>query len=515
MEDTSRMALTILLLVLFTLLLLIYGWRNRYFIFFAVLVFASALSMLTLTVEIAKVSNYLVPANYLIRPLEIRLYRFFHAFAYIPLSTLLVLRNAGIVLYFGGIVCFVQSFSSSIRMDSALASARRLSLRYVPLIGFPVLFFAFYHPQTAYRFFRMYHSAGMRSVEGVIRIADIVMTVCVLLYLVWPVLFLLINYRKGRMTFLSGLLLRVAGTLLILNTSFFLLFFTGVFRMSYRDALQYGFWRFTMPTQIPVFYTSVFPILSFCIMFVVFVTLMRLHADHIFNFFKFRSIRKNLNALYVNVRNIMHSEKNLLFTIRILTQDAMDTQDKAERDTKMQKILDLCSRNMDVLTRTLNDAHDMRVNTVQSNFIEAVETAVSDLHISDSVQIIRNYPEQLPPLFFDKYHMTHAISNILSNSMEALDTAKPAEPTIRLDVYFSRGWMYFSVWDNGCGIPSKLLRKVDRPYVSTKNKKNSWGIGLSYVFSVVRAHSGQMHIRSQQNRYTQVEILLPRAVQRR
>ena len=59
------MALTILLLLLFTVILLLYGWRNRYLVFFAVLVLASALSMFTLTVEVAKVSNYLVPANYL------------------------------------------------------------------------------------------------------------------------------------------------------------------------------------------------------------------------------------------------------------------------------------------------------------------------------------------------------------------------------------------------------------------------------------------------------------------
>lgn len=509
------MALTILLLLLFALLLLLYGWKNRYFVFFALLVLASALSMLTLTVEIAKVSNYLVPANYLIRPLETRLYRFLHTFTYVPLSTLMILRNIGIVLYFGGIVCFVQSFSSSIRMDSTLVSPKRLSLRYILLIGFPVLFFAFYHPQTAFRFFRLYHTAGGRSVESFLKIADLILTGCVLIYLLWPVLFLLINYRKGRMTFLSGLLLRLAATLLLLNTSFYLLFFTGVFRVSCRDALQYGFWRFTMPTKIPVFYTSIFPILSFCIMLVVFLTLMRLHADHIFNFFKFRGIRKNLNALYANVRNIMHSEKNLLFSIRILAQNALDTQDDAERGEKLHKILDICSRNMEDLTRTLNDAHDMHVNTVSSDFVDAVETAISDLHLPETIRIVRNYPEQMQPLFFDKYHMTHAIANVLSNSAEALEAAAPDDPTIRLDIFTSRSWLYFSVWDNGCGIPAKLLHRVEQPYVSTKKKKNSWGIGLSYVFSVVRAHSGQMHIRSQQNRYTQVEILLPRATQRR
>ena len=111
--------------------------------------------------------------------------------------------------------------------------------------------------------------------------------------------------------------------------------------------------------------------------------------------------------------------------------------------------------------------------------------------------------------------MTHALGNILSNSVDALQAAAPPSPTIRITVYSSRSWVYLSIWDNGCGIPPKLLHKVEQPYVSTKNKKNSWGIGLSYVFSVVRAHYGQMHIRSRQNEYTQVEILLPAYARRR
>ncbi len=111
--------------------------------------------------------------------------------------------------------------------------------------------------------------------------------------------------------------------------------------------------------------------------------------------------------------------------------------------------------------------------------------------------------------------MTHAISNVLNNSLDALEAAKRPDPTIRLNLYASRSWIYFSVWDNGCGIPRKILHKVEQPYVSTKNKRNSWGIGLSYVFTVARAHYGQMHIRSRQGSYTQVEILLPRSRKRR
>ncbi len=513
------MSMTILLLLLFTALLLVYGWRNKYFYLYAVLVVSMTLSMFSLTVEVARVSNYLVPANFLIRSLETRLYAMCYSMMKIPLSTLMIIRNAGVVGYFGGIVCFVRSFSSSVRLDEAADKKRRLALQYVPLIGLPLLFFVFYHPQTAYRFFHYYHTltdaARMQQFVSLIRLADSAMTFCVLIYLLWPVLFLLINYRRGRITFLSGFLLRLAGTLLILNISFFMLFFTGVFRVSCQDVMQYGFWRFTLPLQMPVFYTSLLPIITFILLVAIFVTLMHLHDDYILSFFKSRGIRRNLNALYANVRNVMHSEKNLLFTIRILTQDALETADELERARKMEKILDLCNQNMDDLARTLNDAHDMNVSTVRNDFIGAVETALANLRVPESVEIERDYPGDTLPLFFDIYHMTHAVGNVLINSLDALAAAAPEHPKIRLTIYTSRNWVYFSVWDNGCGIPAKILHKVEQPYVSTKNKKNSWGIGLSYVFNVIRAHYGQMHIRSQQNVFTQVEILLPRSRRRR
>ena len=506
------MSLTILLFLAFSLLLLVFSWRNRYLALFAVLVVSMTISMFTLTVEVSRVSNYLVPSNYLIRPLETRMYNMIHSLMVIPLSTMMKLRNGGIVAYFGGIVCFVFSFYTGLRLDDR-SSVRHFRPWYIPLIGLPVLFYVMYHPQTAYQIFRLYHSMDPGSRIAAARLleaADTVMKCLVIIYLLCPILFLLIGYRRGRITLLSDFLLRVAGALLLLNVTFFTLFFTGVFRVSCADALQFGFWRFTLPTQIPMFYTSILPIVSFLLLVSVFGILVRLHADHFFSFFKSRGIRKNLNALYANVRNVLHSEKSLLFTIRILAQDALDQEDEAERRAKIRKILDLCSQNMDDMTRTLNDAHDLNMSTMRNDFIQAIETALSNQQIPDNILITRSYPGDSLPLFFDMYHMTHAISNILSNSLDALAAAQPERPEIRLTVYTSRNWVYFSVWDNGCGIPRKILRKVEQPYVSTKKKKNSWGIGLSYVFSVTRAHYGQMRVSSRDQEHTLVELLLPR-----
>ena len=506
------MSLTILLLLLFVLLLLVYGWRSRYFMLFAFLVLSTAVSMLMLLTEVARNSNYIVPSFSLARPLETRLFALCREYLHLPLSTLMLIRNVGITAYFGGIVCFVLSFSSSLRLDNTVS--RRRPWHYVLLIGLPVLFFAFFHPQTAFWFFRRYHSLptaqARESAVSALYTLTFLMTGAVLVYLLWPVLYLLVDYRRGRMTFLSHFHLHLAIPLLVLNLCFFLLFFVGIFRPSCEDVIRYGFWRFSMPTQMPLFHTTVLPIVSFIVLVVLFIPLMRLQADHVLSFFKFRGIRRNLDALYANVRNVMHSEKNLLFTIRIIAEDALAQKEEGEREERLQRIVDLCGQNLDDLTRTLTDAHDMSVSTMRNDFIQAVKSVLEQLRIPETVKVTCSFPGDTLPLFFDLYHMTHAVSNILSNSLEALSAARPAEPEIRLTIHTSRTWVYFSVWDNGCGIPRKILHKVEQPYVSTKKKKNSWGIGLSYVFSVIRAHYGQMHIRSRQDEYTLVEILLPR-----
>ncbi len=502
------MSLTILLLLLFSVLLLIYGLRNRYCLLFALLVISMTASMLMLMTDVARNSNYLVPANYLIRPVETRLYEMSRGLMHIPLSTQMVIRNGGITAYFVGIVFFVLSFSGSVRLDEG--SIRGRPGQYVFLIALPLMFFVFYHPQTAYLFFLRHHASGAPSAaETLLRALDAGMTGCVAACLLWPVVFLLVNYRRGRMTFLSDFLLRMAVPLMVLNISFFLLFFTGIFRPSCDDVLRCGFWRFSMPVQMPAFYTTVLPFVSFILLVAMFVSLLQLHADYVLSFFKFRGIRRNLNSLYANVRNVMHSEKNLLFTVRILADEALAAEDGEARRQALERIRSLCSQNMDDLTRTLRDAHEMNLNTMRSDFIGAVESAVEQQHIPAGVRITRAFPGDSLPLIFDMYHMTHAISNILSNSLEALAASGREDPQIVITVYSSRRWVYFSVWDNGCGIPKKLLHKVEQPHVSTKNKKNSWGIGLSYVFSVVRAHYGQMHITSRQDEYTRVEILLP------
>lgn len=66
-----------------------------------------------------------------------------------------------------------------------------------------------------------------------------------------------------------------------------------------------------------------------------------------------------------------------------------------------------------------------------------------------------------------------------------------------------------TVTDNGCGISKKRIKKVFRPFYSTKDQKLGNGLGLEFVKRVCRIHGGDVKIQSQENEYTRLSVALP------
>ena len=63
--------------------------------------------------------------------------------------------------------------------------------------------------------------------------------------------------------------------------------------------------------------------------------------------------------------------------------------------------------------------------------------------------------------------------------------------------------------DNGCGIDKKMMKRLFKPFASTKKTFNNWGIGLSHVKDVVDAHFGFINVKSKPNEFTEFQIILP------
>lgn len=100
--------------------------------------------------------------------------------------------------------------------------------------------------------------------------------------------------------------------------------------------------------------------------------------------------------------------------------------------------------------------------------------------------------------------------NLLENAFKF--SANEREPVVkffaeeRVDSYF------FSIIDNGFGIPEEKLQEVFKPFVRLNGRTEfkGLGLGLSIVESQIEFLDGHLHIESKENKGTKIEVTIPK-----
>jgi len=65
------------------------------------------------------------------------------------------------------------------------------------------------------------------------------------------------------------------------------------------------------------------------------------------------------------------------------------------------------------------------------------------------------------------------------------------------------------VKDNGSGIPKKVLVKIFQPFFSTKPTGQGTGLGLSLSYDIVKAHGGDLKVKTKVGKGTEFTVVLP------
>lgn len=105
----------------------------------------------------------------------------------------------------------------------------------------------------------------------------------------------------------------------------------------------------------------------------------------------------------------------------------------------------------------------------------------------------------------DLNRLKSGISNILTNACEVSESGKKV--FIKTGSNDKIGWV--EITDQGPGIAKKNLKKIFRPFYTTK--KGGTGLGLSIAQKVIEAHNGKIEVYSQIGKGTRFRIILPLA----
>jgi two-component system cell cycle sensor histidine kinase/response regulator CckA len=137
------------------------------------------------------------------------------------------------------------------------------------------------------------------------------------------------------------------------------------------------------------------------------------------------------------------------------------------------------------------------------------------LYTDRGIQIEAACAPCLPPLWADTARLRVAIKEIVKNACEASPanglvtiSIKPHTPRTRSRRSSSTTWTAISVADSGKGIPADLNEKIFQPFFTTKQKRDSMGLGLSVALGLVQQLGGAIRLQSKPGKTT-VKVLLP------
>ena len=127
----------------------------------------------------------------------------------------------------------------------------------------------------------------------------------------------------------------------------------------------------------------------------------------------------------------------------------------------------------------------------------------------DGIQTSLTDDNQVPRVFADKDSMRSVFTNLLLNSLEAIENRGNGASdsiSVRLNTEPDNR-VRIEVSDTGRGIPIGDIAKVFEPYYSTK--ETGTGLGLAIVRKAIDDHGGSISVSSKEGEGTTFTILLP------
>ncbi|MDB6028571.1 MAG: Signal transduction histidine kinase, nitrogen specific, NtrB [Verrucomicrobiales bacterium] len=110
---------------------------------------------------------------------------------------------------------------------------------------------------------------------------------------------------------------------------------------------------------------------------------------------------------------------------------------------------------------------------------------------------------RLSPLPIDAAQIKQVLVNLVKNAMQAMTKGG----SLTVESGESHEGVWFSVSDNGGGIPEEEMNHIFEPFYTTKKKGS--GLGLMIVQRIVRDHGGRIELESRVGQGTMFRICLP------
>ena len=349
--------------------------------------------------------------------------------------------------------------------------------------------------RITYRLYLLYHQYSQPIVQAIVIGIYLIYIGLFAAILIFPQILLLRYYKTVSAAFLKKQVFNIGGLISLLNLFVFYEYTAGPMAVSVRAILQTGFSRFLgqseyISTFDYLFWPSATTILTAAVMF----TVYKYNRHGHFCFQKKVKINKTLEAVNENMKGLLHSYKNTLFTFQVYTMYIEQAQTEAERQSALQKLQKLETESIEEVSRTLDNLRNIKNIQESSDLIACIRMALNKAVIPEKIQVQLPDMAQTIPINIPEYYMVRVLGNIINNAVEAL--ALQDRGIISIEARKEQEYVFLKIGNNGPGIPKKDQKGIFHSFYSTKKSNKNWGIGLAYVKKVILSYYGHIWVES-------------------
>jgi len=224
-------------------------------------------------------------------------------------------------------------------------------------------------------------------------------------------------------------------------------------------------------------------------------------------------VASNLVSLNEYTDNIMMLIQQM--SERLSIEQTYNLKQRYDFEYIQQDLPRLLAQSDDGLKRVI----EIISNLKDFSHLDNAECIEIDLHlgIHSTLNIIDNelkYKAEVKKLFSDlplvrcvPSQVNQVLLNLLLNAAQAFDS----QGIITINTGCDKSWVWFSVKDNGPGIPPDKLDQIFQPFYTTKAKGQGSGLGLALSWSIIDKHFGIIEVKSELGLGSCFTVKLPRS----
>jgi len=219
------------------------------------------------------------------------------------------------------------------------------------------------------------------------------------------------------------------------------------------------------------------------------------------------------------INNMTHEFKTPVATIMIASESLRDPEIAAdrERSTRLANIIyDENVRLGNHIERVLNIArlekNNLKLEHQDVDMNDLVQTVVDSMELQllkNEAQVHMHLDARDAVVVGDELHLSNVLFNLIDNAIKYSEE----RPDITIRTRNVHDHIQLTVTDKGIGMSRDQLSRIfDQFYrIPTGNRHDvkGFGLGLSYVSDIVKRCGGKVQVKSEKDKGTTFEVLLP------